>query len=247
MAEEILLSVSGLKVKFDSHVVLDDVSFEVKRDSTLAVLGPNGAGKTVLFRTILGLIPYEGKVVWAPETKIGYVPQKLFVGRDIPLTVSEFLRIKENDREKVSKVLEEVGLDGRSPQEVHRGNRLFNTKLGVLSGGELQRVLIAFALLGQPNVLLFDEPTSGVDLSAEETVYSLIARLKKEKDLTIIFISHELEVIYRFADSVLCLNKEKVCFGSPQEAIDKKSLAALYGEDIHFYRHHELGNHHHGD
>lgn len=242
MTEEILLSVSGLKVKFDSHIILDDVSFDVKRDSTLAILGPNGAGKTVLFRAVLDLIPYEGKITWASDVKVGYVPQKLFVGKDIPLTVFEFLRIKEKDHNKALGVLKEVGLGEDRLQEVHRGGRLLKTKLGVLSGGELQRVLIAFALLGNPNVLLFDEPTSGVDISAEETVYALISKLKKEKDLTIIFISHELEVVYRFADSVLCLNKEKVCFGPPRKVIDKNSLEVLYGEDVQFYKHH---NHEH--
>ena len=244
MNESILLSVSGLKVKFNSHLILDDLSFDVKRDSTLAILGPNGAGKTVLFRAMLGLIPFEGKIAWAPDVKGGYVPQKLFVGKDIPLTVSEFLEIKEKDRSKVLGVLKEVGLGDSSLQEIHRGARLLKTKLGVLSGGELQRVLIAFALLGGPNVLLFDEPTSGVDISAEETVYALISKLKKEKDLTIIFISHELEVVYRFADSVLCLNKQKVCFGPPREAIDKKSLEALYGEEVHFYKHHNHEHYH---
>jgi zinc transport system ATP-binding protein len=113
--------------------------------------------------------------------------------------------------------------------------------LGALSGGELQRVLIAYALLGSPNVLLFDEPTSGVDVSAEESIYSLIDKLREEIDLTIIFISHELQVVYRYADSVLCLNKEKICFGPPTEVVDKVSLEKLYGEDVHFYRHQ---NHH---
>lgn len=246
--DENILSVSGLRVKFDNHVILDDVSFDVRRDSTLAIIGPNGAGKTILFKAILGLIPFEGKVEWAPKVRIGYVPQKLYVSNDLPLTVSEFLGFKEKNMGKVTQILDEVGLGESNTREAHRGHRLLNTRLGALSGGELQRVLIVFALLDQPNVLLFDEPTSGVDISGEETVYSLISKLKKEKDLTIIFISHELEVVYKHADTVLCLNKEKVCFGPPRDAIDKQSLAALYGEDIHFYKHHNHENsHEHGD
>ena len=121
----------------------------------------------------------------------------------------------------------------------HNDVRVLRTKLGALSGGELQRVLIAYALLGKPNVLLFDEPTSGVDVSAEETIYSLIDKLKAEKDLTIIFISHELQVVYKYADSVLCLNKEKICFGPPREVVDKESLTKLYGEDVSLYQHHD--------
>ncbi len=233
-----ILSVQNLRVKFDHHIILKDISFEVKRDDTLAIIGPNGAGKTVLFRAILGLIPFEGRVEWAPDTKIGYVPQKLFVAKDIPLTVCEFLSFKEKDRKKINQALEEVGFSEKSPEDLHHGKRLLGSKLGVLSGGELQRVLIAYALLGAPNVLLFDEPTSGIDISGEETVYSLISKLKKEKDLTIIFISHELQIVYKYAANVLCLNKEKICFGPPKEAVDKQSLEALYGEEVHFYKHH---------
>lgn len=239
---EIILSVKNLTVKFDTHTVLDDISFDVARDSTLAIIGPNGAGKTVLFKAILGLIPYKGEVKWAQGMRIGYVPQKLSVGKDIPLTVGEFLKLKEVNSKQINEVLDAVGLGGGIDGEAHRGHRVLDTRIGALSGGELQRVLIAYALLGEPNVLLFDEPTAGIDVTGEETIYSLINRLQKEKDLTIIFISHELEVVYKYADSVLCLNKEKVCFGPPRVVVDKESLAKLYGEDIHFYKH---GHHKH--
>ena len=230
MNEDILLSVSNLKVKLNNHLILSDISFEVRRDDTVAIIGPNGAGKSVLFRTILGLLPHEGVVKWSPSVKIGYVPQKLYVAKDIPLTVAEFLSFKESNFDKILQVLGQVGFGKRED--------ILKMKLGVLSGGELQRILIAFAVMGNPNVLLFDEPTSGVDLSGEETVYQLISKLQAEKDLTIIFISHELEVVYKYAATVLCLNKEKVCFGPPRKVIDKENLEKLYGEDIHLYRHH---------
>ena len=239
MKDNILLSVQGLKVNFNNHAIVDDVSFDVIRDSTLAIIGPNGAGKTVLFRAILGLIPYQGKITWAPDDKIGYVPQKLFVAKDFPLTVSEFLHFKEDNHKKIHEILSSVGFKDVVTSHIHNDTRVLKTKLGALSGGELQRVLIAYALLGKPNVLLFDEPTSGVDVSAEETIYSLINRLKAEKDLTIIFISHELQVVYKYADSVLCLNKEKICFGPPREVVDKESLTKLYGEDVSLYQHHD--------
>ena len=235
--KDLLLSVSNLNVTFNSHKILDAISFEVKRDDTLAIIGPNGAGKTVLFKCLLGLIPYEGEVRWAKDVKIGYVPQRLNVGKDLPLTVEEFLRFKEKSSKKIEEVLTMVGFKRKKEHLIHRGKRLLKTKLGVLSGGEFQRILIAFALLGNPNVLLFDEPTSGVDVSAEETVYALIERLKKEVDLTIIFISHELGIVYKHAASVLCLNKEKVCLGPPHDVIDKESLQKLYGEDVHFHHH----------
>ncbi len=235
--DSVLLSVSNLNVRFDHHVILKDISFKVGFDDSVAVIGPNGAGKTVLFRAILGLVPYEGKVEWAPNVKIGYVPQKLFVAKDIPLAVVEFLGFKEKDPKKIYSILEEVGFGEKGSQDVHQGNRLLKTKLGVLSGGELQRVAIAFALLGEPQVLLFDEPTSGIDISGEETVYSLITRLQKEKRLTVIFISHELTIVYKHANNVLCLNKEKISIGPPRKVIDKKTLEKLYGEEVHLHKH----------
>ena len=199
----------------------------------------------MLFRCILGLVPYSGQVEWTSGVKVGYVPQKLYVDKEIPLTVTELLAFKEKSHAKIADALSKVGFGKDTLHQAHQGSRLLKTRLGVLSGGELQRVLIAFAILGNPNVLLFDEPTSGVDISAEETVYSLISKLKEEKDLTIIFISHELEIVYRYAANVLCLNKEKVCFGPPKKAIDTASINKLYGEDVNFFKHH---NHtHHGE
>ena len=244
MPKDILLSVSNLIIEFDQHVILNDLSFEIERDSTLAIIGPNGAGKTVLLRAILGLIPYEGKVEWAPNIKIGYVPQKLAVQKDLPLTVSEFLKFKEKDQKKIENALEAVGFQKGISEHLHNDKRVLGTKLGDLSGGEMQRVMIAYALLADPQVLLFDEPTAGVDLGGEETIYALISKLQKKADLTIVFISHELEVVYKYATNVFCLNKEKVCFGPPREVIDKESLQKLYGEDIHFYQHHEEDHEH---
>jgi zinc transport system ATP-binding protein len=229
-SKEDILKVTSLSVIFGNQKVLDNISFSVERDGTLAIIGPNGAGKSVLFRAILGLIPYEGEVKWAPNIKIGYVPQKLFVQKDLPLTVLEFLKLKENNVLNIEKVLNSVGIKNKV---------ILKSRLGDLSGGETQRVLIGNALLGNPQVLLFDEPTSGVDIAGEETIYGLIERLKKEVDLTIIFISHELDIVYRHATNVLCLNKEKICFGKPNEVIDKETLGKMYGEDVKVYKHHE--------
>ncbi len=223
-------------MRFDSHVILDDIDFEVKRDDTLAIIGPNGAGKTILFKSLLGLIPYEGKIQWASDAKIGYVPQKLTVARDLPLTAEEFLKIKEKNHSKIHEILEEVGFQ-KSAEHPHNDHRVMGTRLGALSGGELQRVLITYALLDNPNVLLFDEPTAGIDIAGEETIYGLIHRLKEKADLTILFISHELQVVNRYADNVLCLNKEKICYGPPLTAIDKEVLTKMYGEEVHLYKH----------
>ncbi|MCX6706502.1 MAG: ATP-binding cassette domain-containing protein, partial [Candidatus Woesebacteria bacterium] len=126
-----ILEVSNLSVIFGNQKVLDNVTFSVERDGTLAIIGPNGAGKSVLFRAILGLIPYQGEIKWAPNIKIGYVPQKLSVAKDLPLTVSEFLKLKENNLSNIEKVLTSVGI---------KKTGILKIRLGDLSGGETQRV-----------------------------------------------------------------------------------------------------------
>lgn len=199
---ELILSVKDLTVKFDRHVVLDHLSFDVVRDGTLAVIGPNGAGKTVLFKCLLGIIPFDGEVKWASDAKVGYVPQKLSVSGDLPITVMEFLKLKEPNPKKIEEVMTEVGFRQKA-EHIHHDMRVLKSRLGRLSGGELQRILMAYALLGNPNVLLLDEPMAGVDLAGEETFYNLFAKLKKDVDLTIIFITHDREVVETYADTVI--------------------------------------------
>lgn len=199
---ELILSVKDLVVKFDKHTILDHVSFEVVRDSTVAVVGANGAGKTVLFKCLLGITPFAGEIKWASDAVIGYVPQKLPVAGDLPITVLEFLKLKEKNTKKIEEVMMQVGFRQKA-EHLHHDMRVLKSRLGRLSGGELQRILMAYALLGNPNVLLLDEPTAGVDLKGEETFYNLFAKLKKDVDLTIIFISHDKEVVDAYGDSII--------------------------------------------
>lgn len=224
-----MLTVGNLSVEYVGRKIIEDIGFELKDDETLAIIGPNGAGKTVLVKCLLGLVPFSGQVVWSKDARVGYVPQKLYVDRDLPITVGEFLSFKEKNRQKIESLLQKVGFESeKMPLE---------SKLGVLSGGEFQRVLIAHALLGDPNVLIFDEPTSGVDIVGEETIYGLINKLKAEAHLAIIFISHELQIVNQYADTVLCLNKQKVCYGAPNKAVNHDTLSKLYGEDVSLYHH----------
>lgn len=199
---EFILKVSNLSLDFNGHIILDNMSFEVQRDSTVAIIGANGSGKTVLFKTLLNLIPYIGNIEWAKDVRVGYVPQKLSVSKDLPITVLEFLKLKENDDKKIKEVLSLVGFKEKA-EHIHHDIRVLNTQIGSLSGGELQRILIAYALLKDPNVLLLDEPTAGVDLEGEETFYSLFEKLKKDKDLTILFISHDSQIVEKYADQII--------------------------------------------
>lgn len=225
MPNEPILKVEDLDVAFNGNQILKDLSFEVNKGDIMAVIGPNGAGKTVLFRALLGLVPYKGTIDWQPNIKAGYVPQRFVVERDMPMNIREFLGYKDG-KGKIVEILKWVGLGGA-----------LNRPLGFLSGGELQKVLIAFALLGNPQVLLFDEPTTGIDVGGEETIYNLLRKLRDEHDLTVIFISHDIHVVYEHANSVLCINKEKMCFGPPREALSVEELKKLYGTDIGVYEH----------
>lgn len=205
---ENILSVKNLSVNFNNHEIINDLNFGIVRDTTVAVVGPNGSGKTILFKCLLNLISYKGLVRWTDGVRIGYVPQKLALSKDLPLTVLEFLGLKESKMSKIMEILCCVGFKEEQTGHIHNDTRVLKTRLSSLSGGELQRVLMANALLGDPNVLLLDEPTAGVDIEGEKTFYSLFKDLKKDKDLTIIFISHDPEVVKEYADKIIELKHD---------------------------------------
>jgi zinc transport system ATP-binding protein len=231
---EKVLDVKNLNVTFNGNEVIRDLSFVVESGTTQAVVGPNGAGKTVLFRALLGLIEYSGIIAWAPEAKIGYVPQKLTVSKDFPLSVGEFMNFKTKEDLKIFGALRSVGFIG---DEHHLTYHVLSKKVGFLSGGDFQKMLIAWAMIDEPDVLLFDEPTAGVDIGGEETIYSLLEKLKKEHGLTVIFISHDIHIIYRYTDKVLCLNKSMICYGEPHHALSQEILNQLYGPNAGTYVH----------
>lgn len=239
MSSEEILSVKNLKVSFNGHDILSDISFSIKKGEIFVIIGPNGAGKTVLFKTLLGLIPYRGEIKWQDNIRIGYVPQRLNVAGDFPLTVEEFLQLSppKNAQEDLFHSLRFVGFQG---DEHHLERHVLSRKLGLLSSGELQKVLIAQAMLDKPDVLLFDEPTSGVDIGSEEGIYERLKKLNKEENFTMLLISHDLSIVHKWATSVLCLNHKVVCFGAPYDAITSNVLSELYGKEKAFYKH----NHH---
>lgn len=238
---ESVLKVDNLSVKFHDHEILKDVSFSVNKGDVLAIVGPNGAGKSVLFRAILGLIPHSGQVHWSRNIRVNYAPQKFNIDRDIPLSVGEFFKFKTKNYKNIVKALEAVGLTDSKHDDYHIKKHILGERLGWLSGGQLQRVLIAWAIIDNPDVLLFDEPTTGIDVGGEETIYNLLSKLNKERSMTILLISHELNIVYKYAANVLCLNKEMVCYGIPSEVLDPESLSKLYGGEAGFYKH----THHH--
>jgi zinc transport system ATP-binding protein len=219
-AKDYLLKVSDLSVKLQNQTILDNVSFKLKKGTALAVVGPNGAGKTMFFRALLNLVPYTGKIEWFEKVKIGYVPQNITVD-DIPISVKEFLSFRNHADVETS--LSHVRLNNKHVE---------GKTLGILSGGELRRVLIAWALADNPDVLLFDEPTSGVDLGSEEPIFAMLSELKKKKGITLLLITHDVHIVREYSDHLLALNRCITFFGSSKKIMDPAIQNIIYGETV---------------
>ena len=224
-----ILEVDRLRVTFGTTRVLDDLSFRVERGESLAIIGPNGAGKTVLFKALVGSLAATGRIAWAPGTKIGYVPQKLDIERDLPLTGHDLLSAKRrvlNSGDDLAALVERIGLDGEP-----------RVPIGALSGGQFQRLLVALALVGDPDALLLDEFTAGVDAPGQERLHEQVRRLQIDRGLTVLAISHELSVVMQSATHVLCLGHARAWFGPPRQILTPETLQAAYGTPLEFHVH----------
>jgi zinc transport system ATP-binding protein len=168
MGNGFILKVRNLNVRLDHQSIIENLSFEVKKGDVLTILGPNGAGKSVLLKTLLGLVPYKGEIEWAKAIKTGYVPQRLPFIKDIPLRIKDFFNLKGSFEKETEAILNSVGFQ----------ENFSRRKISDLSSGQFQRILVAWGLVANPQVLLFDEPTTGIDISGEETIYNLLAKLK---------------------------------------------------------------------
>lgn len=220
-----ILQVQELGVSFDHTPILSDLSFAVEEGESVAIVGPNGAGKTVLFRALIGTLPHQGTVRWAPGTRIGYVPQKLDLERDLPLTGWDLLHA----RHKLSPTPRDIEW-ALERVDLQREARL---PIGALSGGQFQRLLFALALVGRPNVLLLDEPTAGVDLPGQERLTAIL----QDERLTVLHISHDLSVVFRTSDHVLCLSRRKAWYGTPRTILTPERLREVYGAPVDFHVH----------
>lgn len=232
----LLVQLREVGVTFGPQRVLQDISLTVQRGEIITLIGPNGAGKTTLVRVILGLLtPHQGQVWRPPDLRVGYMPQRLTVNPTLPLTVARFLSLGGlTEPSTLQQVLLEVGM-----------THLLNRPLQKISGGELQRVLLARALLRQPDLLVLDEPIQGVDITGQYELYELIARLRKQRGCGILMVSHDLHLVMAATDYVICLNQQVCCCGHPKTVSLHPAYLKLFGHraghDLAIYTHHHAG------
>lgn len=249
------IEVRNLRVTLGDTAVLRGVNLDVPAGQVVALIGPNGSGKTTLLRCLLGLQPIqEGEIrlLGSPPgrdvmRRIGYVPQRLSLDRSFILSVREFLALKlartrswfwhrhRHTDQQLAEVMTELGVE-----------QFLDRPIAGLSGGQLQRVLIAFSLLAKPELLLLDEPTAGVDTPGEHSFYELITSIHRRHKLTVVLVSHDLSMVYRHATWVYALNGIICCEGSPEHVMNAESLKMAYGIHVTPYHHHHHEGHPHG-
>jgi len=220
MTDDALIRADHLTVTLDAHPVLSDVTLAIRPGEIVTILGPNGSGKSTLLRALLGILPAtRGRVTRRAGLGIGYVPQRLAIDRTLPMTVRRFLSLPARVADAAAAAaLARVGL----PDVAQR-------QMADLSGGQFQRVLLARALLSQPQLLVLDEPTQGLDQPGEAAFYRLIEEVRRETGVAVLMVSHDLHVVMAASDRVICLNGHICCEGTPRVVSTAPEYRALFG------------------
>lgn len=228
-----LIRLEQVGVTFADQNVLDNIDLSVEPGQIVTLIGPNGAGKTTLVRAVLGLLKPDSGSVWRkPKLRIGYMPQKLHVDPTLPLSVLRFLRLVPGvDRTRAQAALKEVGAE-----------QVIDSPVQSISGGEMQRVLLARALLREPELLVLDEPVQGVDVDGQAELYSLITRLRDRHGCGVLMVSHDLHLVMSTTDQVVCLNRHVCCSGHPEQVSGDPAFVELFGKNaqslaIYHHRH----------
>lgn len=231
-ADTALLGAQAISVERDGRPVLRDVTLSIQPGEIVTIVGPNGSGKTTLLRALLGAEAVSsGRVVRKRGLRVGYVPQKLFLDPSLPMTVARFLSLpRRTGAAAQSAALQAAGATG-----------LAQRPIAALSGGQTQRVLLARALLDQPEILLLDEPTQGLDQVGAAAFYQMVENLRQQTGCAVLMVSHELHVVMSASDRVICLNGHVCCHGTPEVVAQAEEYRALFGPGtkgtLALYRH----------
>ena len=237
-----LVQVEDVSVRYGARTVLSNVSLRVEKGEIVTIVGPNGSGKTSLLRAIIGAVkPSKGRVVRNDDVKIGYIPQRLHIDDTLPITVTRFLKLPGGTTgADINQALTQAGVPD-----------LADAQLSQLSGGQFQRVLLARALIGKPDLLLLDEATQGLDQRGSASFYQQIERVRQDTGCAVLMISHELHVVMSASDRVICLNGHVCCEGAPAVVASAPEYRALFGTGtggaLALYRHEHDHGHDHGD
>lgn len=240
MTNDIAVMVKDLNYLIGEKYILKNINFSIKKGEFVGIVGPNGAGKSTLIKILIGEIDnYVGEVM--VRGKIGYLPQVQTFNREVPINAYQFVKMGSYKNKKnvklIEKLIEEVGLSGKEKQLV-----------GTMSGGEIQRLSLARALVSEPDILILDEPEAGVDQMGKARFYELLEEFQKRLNLTIIMISHDIGMVFEKCTTVMCLNKTLHCHG-PTEKIKPDELKLLFPDFDLWIRskNHYEKEHEHGD
>ena len=218
-----LIDVHDATVRHNGQAILESVDLSVRAGEIVTLIGPNGSGKTTLIKVALGLAKADtGTVYRKPGLRIGYMPQHLTVDRTLPLTVRRFLSLAQASGTRTAQeALAEVGID-----------YAIDSPFQMLSGGETRRVLLARTLLGEPELLVLDEPSAGVDVMGQGELYDLIREIRDERGCSVLLVSHDLHLVMAATDQVLCLNHHICCAGQPETVAQHPEYLALFGTEL---------------
>lgn len=237
-----LLSAKGLTVTLGGHTALRNVDFVISQGEIVTVVGPNGSGKTTLIRALVGAVPPSlGTIVKDANLRIGYVPQRLTIDPTLPMTVGRFLNLPtRRSKFEVQDALENAGVGGIAKRQ-----------MTALSGGQFQRVLLARAVLEKPQLLILDEPTTGLDQPGSAAFYRQIEEVRSSLNCAVLMVSHELHVVMSASDRVVCLNGHVCCHGTPAIVASAPEYRALFGSGtqgaLALYRHDHDHHHNHDE
>ncbi len=238
MVEELLVEARGVSVTLGGKSIINEIDLTVSKGEIVTLIGPNGAGKTTLIKSVLGLRKIQrGNVQIKPGVSIGYMPQRLTVDLNLPITVRRFIGLAGSvGAGKRQAVLEEVGVLPIIDSSIHD-----------ISGGEMQRVLLARALLRDPDLLVLDEPAQAVDIVGQADLYQLISRIRDDRGCGVLMVSHDLHLVMSSADNVVCINNHLCCVGHPEAVSRDPSYVELFGEQVAqnlaLYHHHHDHTH----